>query len=167
MLVMLTGILRLVCLQVAHLLGSHVVTVVKDVHDVTLSHMHTEVTDTKLGASPSLIASTAWTRMSSTQAFDDDVSVPVNGIAAGWNNSLILSAATSLLYAIPLSVHEIVPHQCAPCYRLTVQALAVIFWCLYLLVCSRLKCYCCQLLGQAICVPRLLLLRVSALMLIT
>ena len=58
------------------MLGSHVMTVVKDVHDVSLSHMHTEVTDTKLEASPSLIASAAWTRASSAQACDD-VSVPV------------------------------------------------------------------------------------------
>ena len=55
------------------MLRSHVITVVKDVHDVSLSHMHT---DTKLEASPSLIASTAWTCTSPAQACDD-VSMPV------------------------------------------------------------------------------------------
>ena len=47
-------------------------TVVKDVYDVSLSHMHT---DTKLEASPSLIVSAALTRASSAQA--SDVSMPV------------------------------------------------------------------------------------------
>ena len=70
---MCTLLCMLACLQVVRLLGSHAVTVVKDVHDVSLSHMHT---DTKLEASPSLIASTAWIRTSSAQAYDD-VSVPV------------------------------------------------------------------------------------------
>jgi hypothetical protein len=60
-------------LQVVYLLRSHNVTVVKDVHDVSLSHMYTV---TKLETCPSLIASAAWTRTSSAQA-SDDVSVPV------------------------------------------------------------------------------------------
>ena len=69
----------LACLQVVHLLGSHAVTVVKDVHDVSLSHMHTQA-DTKLEASSSLIASAAWMRTLFAQACDDVSMLVLNSV---------------------------------------------------------------------------------------